>query len=149
MAQPNEFIAPNLGRTAGADEGLDASCVIVTTACPTWAAAFFSEMDAFQLARPAPRSVHIVDRHFPGAGCSAMAWVIRRPFACLIRSIRWRGRCGALHLFQRPHGNCSGVNIFLVGLHAAHGDLLNESLADAGWLLRRRPYGAAPVILGD
>ena len=106
-------------------------------------------MNTFEATRPAPRCVHRVERHFPGPGSVAMAWVIRKSVESLVRGIRWRGRCGALHLYHKPNAVSPGVNLCLTGVYAAHGDLLCESLADASWLIRQRPFGSPVIMLGD
>ena len=86
---------------------------------------------------------HTQYRHHPGKGSRAMRWIIRAHYNRAVRSCVWRGRCGAIHI------HTANINIYAIGLHAAHGDGLPESLRDVAVLAKGRPWGAKLLILGD
>jgi hypothetical protein len=78
-----------------------------------------------------------------------MTWIIRRAVEPLLRAVSWRGRCGSIHLYRKPSYLSDGINLFIVGIHGGHLDMLADSLADAAWLVKHRPFGSTPIILGD
>ena len=41
------------------------------------------------------------------------------------------------------------VNLFLIGIHNAHGEAQLESLTDFAWMVRRRPWASNVVAVGD
>ena len=78
-----------------------------------------------------------------------MKFLIRRRFQHMVRSVVWKGRCGALHLFQRGTIGGQHFNVFVVGVHLSHGDLQIDALSDAAHLLRMRPWGSKILVVGD
>ena len=139
----------NVGRTAGTSAGFDAVLGLVIATLPEWSALFVCEADGFQDNRPAHTSHHACYRHYPGAGSWAMLFVIRARFQQFIRSVTRRSRCGAIHLSQRASDSNKAVNLYLVGVHGAHGDLLMDTFADLAVLVRKRPFGSKLVMVGD
>ena len=139
----------NVGRTTGTPSGLQAVLGVVTAAIPFWSVIFVSEADGFQDHRNAPPLDHTCIRHYPGHGSWAMLFVIRRSMGKYVRSRTWRGRCGVIHLLQRGSPGSTGVNLYLIGVHGAHGELIVDTFTDLAFLLRQRPYGSKVVITGD
>ena len=78
-----------------------------------------------------------------------MMFIVRNQFSKHVQSCSWRGRCGAIHLLQRPTSLISGFNIYTLGVHGAHDELLIDTLSDLSYLIRRRPFGSKLVIAGD
>ena len=78
-----------------------------------------------------------------------MKFIVRSCFGRLLRSVIWKGRCGAVHLFQKDPVAGKHVNIYIMGVHVPHGELQIDTLADIGHLLRRRPWGSQVLVAGD
>ena len=138
-----------MGRTAGTQPGLQAVLGVVTAAAPWWSVIFLTEADAFQDGRAGHHDVHHTYRHYPGIGSWAMAFLIRKDMGKYVRSCKWRGRCGAIHLCDRQNSSRHAVNLYILGIHGAHGDLLIDTLADLASLIRLRPFGSKVAIVGD
>ena len=138
-----------MGRTAGTQSGLQAVLGLATVNAPWWSAIFISEADAFQDDRNGHEGVHNVYRHYPGIGSWAMAFVIRSGMGKYVRSCMWRGRCGAIHFCYRGEADLLSMNIYIIGVHGAHGDLLADTFADLSFLMHQRPYGSKVAIVGD
>ena len=79
-----------------------------------------------------------------------MAWVVNRAYQAHVQSIDWHGRAGSILLeVATRQGGKSSASLYLVGLHGAHGDELQDSLTDAVVLVRRKPRHSQLVVLGD
>ena len=124
-----------MGKTVGTTAGLDAVLGLVTRSVPMWATLFMSEFDGFHDDRAALLCKHKCVRHYPGVGSCAMMLVVNKSMQNFVKSIRWRGRCGAVHLYQAVSPTLQGFNIFCVGVHGGHGDLFSDTLADLADLL--------------
>ena len=92
---------------------------------------------------------HTCLRHYPGAGSWAMMFVIRNSFSSFVKSVSWRGRCGAVHLHRICSTEALCFNIVCIGVHGAHGALLSDTFSDLAFLAKNRPYGSQVLILGD
>ena len=116
----------------------------------SWVCCFVSAFDGYSDDRGAPSSSNvIVYRSYPGAGSRSLAFVVRRRFEPLVKQVRWQRRCGAIDFLQAGEGGRSGLNVWLVGLHGAHGELCTDVLADAAALVKARPRGSAVAVAGD
>ena len=138
-----------MGKTVGTTASLDAVLGLVTRSVPMWATLFMSEVDGFHDDRAALPCNHKCVRHYPGVGSCAMMLVVNKSMQNFVKSIRWRGRCGAVHLYQAVSPTLQGFNIFCVGVHGGHGDLFSDTLADLAFLLKFRPFRSQVIILGD
>ena len=140
-----QVLAVNVGGRLGSKDELRAQCNLATHTAPNWCAMFVSESDvAAQHQNDHNYScAHIQHRHHPGKGSRAMRWIIRAHYSRAVRKCVWRGRCGAIHI------HTASTNIYAIGLHAAHGDGLPETLRDVAVLAKGRPWGARLLILGD
>ena len=78
-----------------------------------------------------------------------MCMVVRNTVKHMLRSVAWRGRCGAVHFFQTATSATPGVNAFFICVHGAHRDLLADTLYDLAFLIKHRPYGSQVAILAD
>ena len=78
-----------------------------------------------------------------------MCFVAHASLDACIQKVNWHGRASALHLFDRPNPLFVGLSAVVVGVHAAHGDELEHSLADASVFKRRFPRNAQRLFLGD
>ena len=96
-----------------------------------------------------PHNEYFSFRHWPGDGSFAMQFIIRHKFRHTVKSVTWRGRCGALHLFQHDATYGKHLSIYVIGVHNAHGDLQIDTLADVAYLLRKRPWGSKLLAAGD
>ena len=121
----------------------------MTHSIPRWSTLFLSEVDGFYDDRSALTSAHCCYRHYPGVGSVPMMFAVHRRLGRCINFVSWRGRCGAVHLIQRNATNSLAFNIFCIGVHGAHGDLLPDTIADLAFLMKSRPFGSQVVILGD
>ena len=54
-----------------------------------------------------------------------------------------------MHLFQRDPVLGNHSNIYILGIHVAHGDLQIDTLSDIAFLLRHRPWGSRVLVAGD
>ena len=122
---------------------------LVASVLPWWSVLFISEADAFHDDRLPHDCTHACFRHYPGAGSLAMVFAIRRDWGPLVKSCKWRGRCGAIHLQQHFSPHTRGVNFFIIGVHGAHGALLADTICDVAHLARHRPFGSQVILLGD
>ena len=118
---------------------------------PDWGVIFLSEVDAYRANfYPNGLSGHSSFRHWPGEGSLAMMFVVRQQFKHAVRSQIWKGRCGALHIFQRDPVAGNHVNLFIVGVHAPHDEESQiDTLADVASLLKKRPWGSKICAIGD
>ena len=135
-----DVAAVNCGRSCSTAEGQCSIVGAVGDVLPNWGVIFLSEVDALQnrCMQTSPFG-HTVYRHWPGEGSVAMQFIARRRVRHLARNVTWKGRCGALHLFQRDSQTGSGINVFIIGVHNSFGDGQIDTLADIACLLRRRP----------
>ena len=79
-----------------------------------------------------------------------MALIIHARLKSAVRSCLTLGRCVAVHLFHRAEGDTGAtMNMFIIGVHNAHGDLQLDALNDVASLARRRPWGSKLFICGD
>ena len=78
-----------------------------------------------------------------------MQFVVKNGIKHVVRSVMWRGRCGALHVFQRGHVVGESLNLFVLGAHNSHGDLQVDTLADVAYLLKHRHRGSKVLAVGD
>eukprot|EP00969_Alexandrium_andersonii_P224295 9905780-Alexandrium_andersonii.AAC.1 len=90
-----------------------------------------------------------VFRHHPGPGSVAMQVFVRSRVAKFVRNFKWLGRCGALRVLQHPRPDCVGINLCVLFVHGAHGDLLADTLHDLRTLIRCRPLRSQCVVMGD
>ena len=117
---------------------------------PFWDVAFLAEVDAMGIEHQCNwQSTHLVRRFHPGLGSWAMAFVIHANILHLVRAIVTRGRCMAVHLFQRTADPDKQVSLFILGMHNAHGDAQIDVLSDAAYLIKNRPRGSRVCIIGD
>ena len=123
-------MALNCGKACGSEGKLQAAFGIVMEAVPAWDILFLSEVDGCLDHRPAPNTSHISYRHWPGEGSFAMLLCIRDSLRHLVQSVIWRNRCGAVHLYQRSSPASAGVNIIVIVVHNAHGDLQDDVFLD-------------------
>ena len=114
-----------------------------------WGVIFLSEVDAVRGSDTNDYPIHYSSRHWPGEGSFAMKFIVRQCLRQMVRSITWRGRCGALHIFQRGPVLGNHSNIYIIGIHVAHGDLQIDTLSDIAFLLRHRPWGSRVLVAGD
>ena len=82
-------------------------------------------------------------------GSKPMGFVVHSSVVDFVRDVRWRGRAGAVHFFQRPSNNRPGLNIVVLGIHGGHGHELEHSLADLTWLRKRFPRNSQVLCVGD
>ena len=87
-----------------------------------------------------------VHRHHPGRGSCSMAFVVGSHITHVVRSVRWKGRVGALHLRDLSNSDAE-LNYLMI--HGPHTDLITDDLKTAANFLTRRPWGATPIELGD
>ena len=144
-----EFIVLNCGKACGSEGALRAAMGAATAAAPAWSLLFLPEVDAFCDQRPPRPSSHLSYRHWPGEGSFAMQLCVRAPFQHLVQSVVWRNRCGAVRLYQRSSSASAGVNILIIVVHNAHGDLQNDVFLDMTVLISRRPRSAKVCVIGD
>ena len=138
-------VAVNAGKTLGTCDAWQALIDGVQTECPDWSVIFVSECDGELRHTESPAtSCHTVYRHWPGAGSFPMAVVIRSRIRRFLRGCACQGRSMRIHLFDK-----SRLNLALVFLHGGHGDNLDSSLADTASLIKSRPRGSQPVVMGD
>ena len=145
-----EVVAANVGGKCNSLDAFDATIQCVSEVSPNWSFLFISEFDYSSECRfDTSVSEHKIWRHYPGPGSRAMAWVARNSCEHLVRRCTWEGRAGSLHVnhaYARPGQT---VNLLLVGVHAAHGDFLHDSLSEASILIGRRPRHSEVVAIGD
>ena len=101
---------------------------------PHWALLYIPESDAYLDHRTPLDSPHTVYRHWPGPGGFAMQIIIRSRFKKLVQRVSWHGRSGAVHLFQKPGIHSTGINMYVIVVHSAHGAqmlILTESSQNA------------------
>ena len=140
----------NCGKRCG-----DIACQIdvidsVANVLPHWAVIYLSEVDAVRRSLPSnDYPTHSSFRHWPGEGSYAMMFMVRNSYRTLIRNITWRGRAGAIHLFQKNQGTDDHTSIYIIGLHSHHGALQIDTFADVAFLLRHRPWGSKVLVAGD
>ena len=134
---------------SGGDElGIRALLSMVAEVDQQWAVVFISESDFFaEKNDQIDLSPHLTWRHYPGEGSRAMRFVLRRDFTHLFQSIQWQGRCGLLTLSSGLR--CDQGFASFLGVHGAHGDLLEDTLAAASCLLGLRRPGTKTLVLGD
>ena len=142
--------ALNCGKSCGSSDGVAAVICAIQDILPVWTVIYLSEIDALRSNSPILQELpHKISRHYPGTGSFPMAFVINQRVACLVQKVLWRGRCGAVVLFQAasPCNEC--IHLFIVGIHNSHKDLQVDVLNDAAFLIRNRPWGSKVVFIGD
>ena len=82
-------------------------------------------------------------RHWPGVGSFACAFAIPAKLRRFIRSVNWQGRAGAIHLCLPAR------ELYLVGVHLAHGSAFMDSVANVAHLLMAKPPKAEVSMSGD
>ena len=123
---------------------------VVSSSAQRFAACFISEFDGHLDDRDVSVPNYKIFRHYPGVGSFALGWVINTYMTgFLVAAPMWRGRCGALHLRFPTSAEGKLCNLWIIGVHGAHGDLLLESLADVRYLVGCRPLGAKVFLCGD
>ena len=86
---------------------------------------------------------------FIRASHKSVMFVVRRCFQRFIRSIVWKGRFGAIHLFHNVSLGTSIFDICCLCILAVHGEPSSDSFSDLAALVRSRPFGAQGIILGE
>ena len=119
----------NCGKACGSIGSFSAVLDTVSASVPDWGVCFFAEVDGY-LDHRLPLTGRFTYRHWPGAGSWAMLLHVRRDLGCLVQNLQWKGRCGAVHLMQRPSGEFGGINLWIIFVHSAHGDLQDDTLSD-------------------
>ena len=76
-------------------------------------------------------------------------FIIRQCYKPLVRSLEWRGRCGAIHLYQDDPSEGKHMSLYILGLHAHHGDPQIDTFSDVGYLLKHGPWGSKVLVAGD
>ena len=141
-------VSINAQGSGGDDTGIRALLSMVAEVDRDWALVFISESDFF-----AKEDVHIdvsphlTWRHYPGEGSRAMRFVLRDKYVHLFQSIDWQGRCGLLSV-SSGRRDCQ-VSASFLGVHGAHGDQLEDTLADASSLLGVRSSCCKTLFFGD
>ena len=137
------IVAFNAAKGCGSAESATAFLGIIDSRVVGFTACFLSEFDGHLDDRNVSVLNYKVFRHYPGVGSFALGWVVSGMFGrFIVGQPVWRGRCGALHL-RFPTGAAGQMcNLWLVGVHGAHGDLLLDSLADVRFVAGCRPRGA-------
>ena len=140
----------NCGKRCGDTEAQDAVLETIADVLPHWSVVFLSEVDAVRHDLP-PNDyfTHPSFRHWPGEGSFAMMFIVRRCYRPFIRSMKWRGRCGALHIFCKTPEADTQNSVYILGVHSHHGDLQVDTLADVAYLLQHRPWGSKVLVAGD
>ena len=120
-------------------------CTIATHYAPKWLACFISESSMASPEAPLipDKTAHKHSSHHPGPGSRPMRWIVRGIAKLAVQSIVWSGRAGALHLRDEK------LNMYVIGVHGGHADLLADSLSDVARLAAHRPYGSQMLMLGD
>ena len=54
-----------------------------------------------------------------------------------------------MHFFQRDPVAGNHTNVYIIGVHAPHGDLQIDTFSDIACLLRERPWGSKVLVAGD
>jgi hypothetical protein len=140
----------NCGKACGDIVSQCALIGVVTSAFPSWHVIFMCEVDAHRTSsQTVMHSGHMHFRHWPGEGSLPMQFVVKHSVKHLVRNVTWRGRCGALHLFQKGHNSTGALNLYILGVHNSHGDLQVDTLADVAYLLKHRPRGSKVPVAGD
>ena len=117
---------------------MDAITGVVTATLPAWHVLYLCEVDARrkgQIANYYPDHLHV--RHWPGEGSLAMEFIVKSSIKHLVHAISWRGRCRALHLFQKGRTCDEALNVYVIGVHNSHGDLQVDVLKDLAHLIRK------------
>ena len=78
-----------------------------------------------------------------------MAWVCRWELKQHIKSVKWRGRAGAVHLKAVAADGEVLAHFYIIGVHGAHQEYHKQSLLDVAHLIRKRPRGATVMLTGD
>ena len=135
----------NVGKALVDDGACDAILNTAGNIDSDWAVLFLAECD------PQLKSNHQLNfgRHFSkrfwdGPGSYAFCIVIRNSMTYCLRSMDQQGRACRVHL-----ADGIAMNIGCIFAHAAHGEELYKSLADAAFLIRTRPRNSNIVLLGD
>ena len=88
-------------------------------------------------------------RTWPGPGSRAMGWCVHRSVASsIVKKVRVGRACGILLEVPTPQRRGQSERLLCVGVHAAHGDLLAETLADVARLVGSH-RGARICAAGD
>ena len=122
----------------------------MSEALPHWGVAFLSEVDGLRRNLPSdPHNDYLSFRHWPGEGSFAIQFSIKRRFRHMVRSIAWKGRCGAVHMFQKDAASGQRYSLYVIGVHNPHGDAQIDTLADVSELMRKRPWDSKVLVVGD
>ena len=138
----------NVGNSCGTPAGASSFIERVRRKYPEFDAIFISELDAIADYHSTTHlGLHAV-RHWPGPGSHAMAFDFGSN--CVVRDVRWRGRCGMAHISVRTLANSTAEDIFCLGVHAPHNQQSHdEFIADVLSLTAERPKSSRLVLMGD
>ena len=78
-----------------------------------------------------------------------MAFVIHPRIQSAVLSVEWARRNGRLHIQKTPTLQTQGFDFCIIGVHGGHGEAIEESLADAAALARKRPRLSELLLIGD
>ena len=78
-----------------------------------------------------------------------MGFLVNQCISGCVKSVKWRGRVGGMHIFQEPSVLCSGINAVIGCLHGSHGDQIAQCLADLSLVAREFPRNAQYIHVGD
>lgn len=125
-------VAVNCGKACSDKHSQCALIDVVSSAESRWHVLYVCEFHAYRASRdPQLHEGRLQFRHWPGDGSFAMQFIIKNSIKHLVRNFRnvdWRGRCGALHLFQRGSAATMGVNMFLLAVHCSRGEYQFDTL---------------------
>ena len=104
-------LACNVEGTLGQDTACDAFLNILDSKVDRWHVVFISECDGhlhsnhdLSFADHRTYRNHVI-------GCKPMCFLVNSSVSNCVRTVMWRGRAGAIHLFQRPSASSAGLNI--------------------------------------
>ena len=154
--QQVKFVSVNAGCKASQKQTLHSISAWASAVHPGWMAMFIPECDNFGQRIPpsAIHSHHTVFRHFPGPGSRPMLWMINSKYFHNVQQVLWHGRCGVLHMRVRRQADQTNLkwhDLWAVGVHLQHDNLLPQSLLQASQVVKSRakPRHACVCVVGD
>lgn len=138
----------NAARMGGGQHGPEEVIRRMRADAGDWGIAFVCELDGVGERELLPVHGYEVRRHWPGQGSCSVAFIWPTWMGAEGVDVRWRGRAGAALLRGRDVAG-QQRQVWVVGVHASHGEPLFEDLLDVAILAKARLRWARLLLVGD
>ena len=116
-----QVVAMNAACAMKAQECLHAAIAVISSCFEEWGVIFLVELCRTRYDPKLLHQQYSILSHYPGRGSLPMMFAIRKRLVPFLKSVKWKGRVGALHFFHKFENLRAEFNIYILGFHGGHG----------------------------